>query len=151
MTTSRGSAPLAAIASRRREQRVEGRRTVAPARRRRRAARPPVRAAVEASITACGRAEAASSARADFAADAGRLEQAQPRRELVAIDHVGVAGGDEVAALGQEEAGSAWPEAGRCPRVYGWVKRSPGVTGSFTDRISAYDMRSKTRNTNRTP
>ena len=33
----------------------------------------------------------------------------------------------------------------------GWVKRSPGLTGSLTDRISAYDMRSKTRNTNSTP
>ena len=49
-----------------------------------------LRAAVDAAIAASGAPKRASSARADSTADAGRLKQAQPRRELVAIDHVRV-------------------------------------------------------------
>ena len=59
----------------------------------------------------------------------------------------------EIAARGAAQgSGSARPGAGRRrSRVYGWVKRSPRATGSLTERISAYDIRLKTRNTNSTP
>src|SRR4029077_12609202 len=101
-----------------------------------------------------GRAECGEQRARGFAADAGRLEQAQPRRKLVAIDHVSAWAARRRESPRATHAGSRFGAARggpRCSRVYGWVKRSPRATGSFTDRISAYDMRLKTRNTNRTP
>ena len=102
------------------------------------------RAAVEASSTPCGEPNSRE--------QAPRRRRGRPRAcRRGAATRPARRGRSWRGPPRSERPGGGRAGRGGSRRDQGCENRSPGETGSSTDRISAYDMRSNTRNTNSTP